>query len=82
MTAPLLAVDIGNTSVKIGVFAPLVGIVGTLQAQEAIKLLARVGETLAGRLVLFDARSARWHDVRLARDPHCRVCGAARAAAA
>ena len=65
-----------------GVFAPLVGIIGTLQAMEAIKLLAGVGDTLAGRLVLFDARSGRWHDVRLARDPHCRVCGAARAVAA
>lgn len=65
-----------------GVFAPLVGIIGTLQAQEAIKLLSGVGETLAGRLVLFDARSSRWHDVRLARDPHCRVCGTASAVAA
>ncbi len=66
----------------LGVFAPLVGIVGTMQAMEAIKLLAGVGETLAGHLVLFDARSGRWHDVRLARDPHCDVCGAARAVAA
>ena len=65
-----------------GVFAPLVGVIGTLQAMEAIKLLAGVGETLAGRLVLFDARSGRWHDVRLARELHCRICGAARAAAA
>lgn len=65
----------------LGVFAPLVGIVGTLQAAEAIKLLAGIGETLAGRLLLFDALASRWHEVRLARDPHCRVCGAARAAA-
>lgn len=64
-----------------GVFAPLVGVIGTFQAMEAIKLVAGVGETLAGRLLLFDALSSRWHDVRLARDPHCRVCGAARAAA-
>ena len=64
-----------------GVFAPLVGIVGTYQALEAIKLVAGVGETLAGRLMLFDALSSRWHEVRLARDPHCRVCGEARAAA-
>jgi molybdopterin/thiamine biosynthesis adenylyltransferase len=65
----------------LGVFAPLVGIVGTFQALEAIKLLAGIGETLAGRLMLFDALASRWHEVRLARDPHCRVCGAARAAA-
>ena len=64
-----------------GVFAPLVGIVGTFQALEAIKLVAGVGETLAGRLLLFDALASRWHEVRLARDPHCRVCGDARAAA-
>jgi adenylyltransferase/sulfurtransferase len=65
----------------LGVFAPLVGVVGTLQAMEAIKLITGVGETLAGRLVLFDALASRWHEVRLARDPHCRVCGAHRAAA-
>ena len=64
-----------------GVFAPLDAIVGTLQAMEAIKLIAGVGETLAGRLMLFDALASRWHEVRLARDPQCRVCGAHRAAA-
>ena len=64
-----------------GVFAPLVGIVGTFQAMEAIKLVAGVGDTLAGRLMMFDALASRWHEVRLARDPHCAVCGAARAAA-
>jgi adenylyltransferase/sulfurtransferase len=64
-----------------GVFAPLVGIVGTFQALEAIKLVAGIGESLAGRLMLFDALSSRWHEVRLARDPQCRVCGAQSAAA-
>jgi adenylyltransferase/sulfurtransferase len=65
----------------LGVFAPLVGIIGTMQAAEAVKIVAGIGETLAGRLLLFDALGARWHEVRLARDPHCRVCGAQRAAA-
>ncbi|MEO5677529.1 MAG: molybdopterin-synthase adenylyltransferase MoeB [Usitatibacter sp.] len=65
----------------LGVFAPLVGVIGTLQALEAIKIVAGIGETLAGRLLLFDALASRWHEVRLARDPHCRICGAARAAA-
>ncbi len=65
-----------------GVFAPLVGVIGTLQAMEAIKLLAGVGETLGGRLLLFDALDGRWHEVRLSRDPHCAVCGVPRAAAA
>ncbi len=64
-----------------GVFAPLVGVIGTFQALEAIKLLAGVGESLAGRLLLFDALTSRWHEVRLARDPDCRVCGSQRAAA-
>lgn len=65
-----------------GIFAPLVGIVGTFQALEAIKLAAGVGETLAGRLLLFDALASRWHEVRLARDPRCRACSPARAQAA
>ena len=64
-----------------GVFAPLVGIVGTFQAMEAIKLLTGLGDTLAGRLMLFDALASRWHEVRLTRDPQCRVCGAQRVAA-
>ena len=65
-----------------GIFAPLVGIVGTFQALEAIKLVAGVGETLAGRLLLFDALASRWHEVRLARDPRCRACAPAHARAA
>jgi molybdopterin/thiamine biosynthesis adenylyltransferase len=80
----LFAEDAQSTEERcatLGVFAPLVGIIGTIQAAEAIKLLAGIGETLAGRLMLFDALSSRWHEVRLARDPHCRICGAARAAA-
>ena len=64
-----------------GVFAPLVGVIGTFQALEAIKLLAGIGETLAGRLMLFDALASRWHEVRLSRDPQCRVCGDTRVAA-
>jgi molybdopterin-synthase adenylyltransferase len=66
----------------LGIFAPLVGIVGTFQALEAIKLVAGVGETLAGRLLLFDALASRWHEVRLAQDPRCRACSPARARAA
>jgi len=59
-----------------------VGVIGTMQAMEAIKLLAGVGDTLPGRLLLFDARAMRWHEVRLSRDPHCPVCGEPRAQAA
>jgi molybdopterin/thiamine biosynthesis adenylyltransferase len=57
-----------------GVFAPVVGIIGTMQAMEAIKLLAGVGEPLAGRLLLCDALAGRFHEVRFTRDPHCKVC--------
>jgi molybdopterin-synthase adenylyltransferase len=57
-----------------GVFAPLVGIVGTMQAAEALKLLARVGSSLAGRLQMLDARTMEWNEVRLARQAACSVC--------
>jgi molybdopterin-synthase adenylyltransferase len=63
-----------------GVFAPLVGIIGTMQAAEALKLLAGVGESLAGRLLMLDARSMRWDEIRLARQPDCPVCAPYRTA--
>ena len=59
----------------LGVFAPLVGIIGTMQAAEALKLLAGVGSSLAGRLQMVDARSMQWSEMRLARQPDCSVCG-------
>jgi molybdopterin/thiamine biosynthesis adenylyltransferase len=59
-----------------GVFAPLVGIIGTMQAAEALKVVAGIGETLAGRLLLLDARHMEWTAIRVARDPACAVCGA------
>lgn len=58
-----------------GVFAPLVGVVGAMQAAEAIKLIAGVGRSLDGRLLLFDARESSWREMRFARDPACPVCG-------
>ena len=57
-----------------GVFAPLTGIVGTVQAAEALKLLAGCEETLTGRLLLLDALEMDWRSVRLTRDPTCAVC--------
>lgn len=59
-----------------GVFAPLVGIVGSMQAAEALKLLAGTGESLAGRLQMLDARSMEWTEIKTARAPDCVVCKA------
>jgi len=58
-----------------GVLAPLTGVIGALQAIEAIKLIAGIGESLAGRLLLFDALHGESRIVRIARDPRCPVCG-------
>jgi molybdopterin-synthase adenylyltransferase len=58
-----------------GVFAPLVGIIGTMQASEALRLLTGVGTSLAGRLQMLDARTMEWTELRVRRDAACRVCG-------
>jgi molybdopterin-synthase adenylyltransferase len=58
-----------------GVFAPLVGIVGTMQAAEALKLLAGMGSRLVGRLQMLDGRGMAFTEVQLARQPGCPVCG-------
>ena len=57
-----------------GVFAPLVGIIGSMQAAEALKLLAGIGSSLAGRLQMLDARRMEWTEIRARRDPACPVC--------
>lgn len=57
-----------------GVFAPLTGIIGTVQAAEALKLVAGVGETLKGRLMILDALAMQWRTIKLAKDPACPVC--------
>jgi molybdopterin-synthase adenylyltransferase len=67
-----------NRCATMGVFAPLVGIIGTMQAAEALKLLAGVGRSLAGRLLMLDARTMEWTDIRLARQAECPVCASHR----
>jgi molybdopterin-synthase adenylyltransferase len=57
-----------------GVFAPLVGIIGSMQAAEALKLLTGVGESLAGRLLMLDGRGMEWNEVRILRHASCAVC--------
>jgi molybdopterin/thiamine biosynthesis adenylyltransferase len=59
----------------LGVFAPLTGVIGAMQAMEAIKLLAGVGTSLSGRLQSFDARSAEWRSTKIPKDRACAVCG-------
>jgi len=60
---------------EMGVFSPLTGIIGAIQAAEALKLIAGIGESLRGRLQLLDAKTLRWHEIKVPKDPACRVCG-------
>lgn len=57
-----------------GVLAPLVGVIGSTQALEAIKLIVGFGSSLKGRLLLFDARHSQWREMKLPKDPQCPVC--------
>jgi molybdopterin/thiamine biosynthesis adenylyltransferase len=59
---------------SMGVFAPLVGVVGAMQAAEALKLVMQVGQSLAGRLLLLDGRAMEWTSMQLSRNPVCPVC--------
>ena len=62
----------------LGVFAPLVGIIGSLQAAEALKLLSGVGQALTGRLLMLDARAMEFTEIRIGRQAECPVCGTSR----
>ena len=59
-----------------GVLAPLVGVVGSMQAAEALKLIVGMGQSLAGRLLMLDGRSMEWSTMRVQRAPACPICGA------
>jgi adenylyltransferase/sulfurtransferase len=59
-----------------GVLSPLVGIIGSFQALEVIRLLVPFGQPLCGRLILFDAKDCRWRELHLESDPLCPVCSA------
>jgi len=67
--------ELEQTCSENGVLAPLVGIIGSLQALEALKILLALGEALAGRLVVFDGMAHEWRTLKLQRDPACPVCG-------
>lgn len=59
---------------RMGVLAPLVGLIGAMQAVEAVKLLIGIGESLAGRLLMLDGRSMHWSSIHTRRNPDCPVC--------
>ncbi|MDG2088299.1 MAG: molybdopterin-synthase adenylyltransferase MoeB [Arenicellaceae bacterium] len=57
-----------------GVIGPLVGVIGSLQALESLKIILSIGQTLAAKLLLFDAFESRWHSVSIPADPDCSIC--------
>jgi len=65
----------GERCAVMGVFAPLVGIIGSTQAAEALKILCGAGQSLNGRLLLLDGLQMEWRSIRLKKDPACPVCG-------
>jgi adenylyltransferase/sulfurtransferase len=67
--------DDEETCSETGVLAPVVGIIGSIQALEAIKIICNIGESLTGRLLIMDALAMNWHSLKLKRDPACPVCG-------
>lgn len=66
--------DAALSCVEAGVMAPLVGVIGSLQAMETIRLLTRFGDGVAGKLLMYDAMTLQFRTLKLAKDPHCEVC--------
>jgi adenylyltransferase/sulfurtransferase len=66
---------VNETCTQTGVVAPLLGIIGSVQALETLKVLMKIGQRLTGRLLLLDALNMEWHTMRFQRDPACPVCG-------
>ena len=67
--------EVDATCTANGVLAPLLGIAGSIQATEAMKLIMGLGDTLQGRLLLIDVMAMEWHSAVLPKDPDCPVCG-------
>lgn len=65
----------GEACSQVGVLAPLLGIVGSIQAAEAMKLIVGMGTPMVGRVLVLDALDMEWRTLRLRKDPHCPVCG-------
>lgn len=66
--------DEALTCSEAGVLSPLVGIIGSMQALEALKVLASIGTPLIGRLLLLDAKHMEWRSLKLSPDPECPTC--------
>jgi molybdopterin/thiamine biosynthesis adenylyltransferase len=66
--------EFNQTCSETGVLSPVVGIIGSIQATETLKILLNLGETLMGRLMLLDALSMEWRTIKLRKDPQCPVC--------
>jgi len=64
-----------DTCAQAGILGPVVGMVGCVQAIEALKLITNIGDSLAGRLVLFDGLSMDWNEIKINKNPKCMVCG-------
>ena len=71
------AIDGALNCAETGVAAPVVGVVGSIQAMEAIKLLSGFGESLAGYVLVFDAKYMQWQKLTLSKNPRCSACGSA-----
>jgi len=67
--------ELAETCSETGVLAPVVGIIGSIQAAEVLKVLTDAGQTLTGRLLILDAQTMEWRELRLRKDPDCPVCG-------
>jgi adenylyltransferase/sulfurtransferase len=66
--------ELQQTCSESGVLSPLLGIIGSMQAVETVKLLSNIGESLAGRLMIFDALAMTWRELKLRQDPDCPIC--------
>jgi len=67
--------SVAETCSENGVMAPMVGIIGSIQAMETIKLISDMGETLTGKLLITDSMYQEWRSMKLKKDPNCPVCG-------
>lgn len=63
-----------DTCAQAGILGPVVGLVGCVQAIETIKLICNIGDSLQGRLILFDGLGMEWHEIKLSKNPKCPVC--------